>query len=254
MLFNFNEAWRNYQCLRNAGGDVRLFTYQSGHNTIPVVPDVALSQPLNNSTIQSCGNIAAPQATLAWFDEKLKGIDGAADAVLQGQELCLSLSGTDAIFPDQLTTGTDGTPFTVPATNIIVGLDLPVPVPLFTAGAQGDVFGGVPRLSVNVSDIGNTGSAPENTIIFVGIGHQPANQPGVWELMDNQILPLRGLGQFDVDLIGVAERLAAGDQVGLMIYGANNAQFATTGSRPTEPFAPLVSVSGQVWLPILGPQ
>lgn len=255
VLFNFNEAWDNYNCLKGADGDVRLLTYQSGHNTIPVVADLALSQPPNNSIIQSCGDIDAAAATLAWFDEKLKGVAGAADAVLDGRELCLSLSGTDAIFPDKIVTGTDGSSFAVPATPVIVGLDLVQNVvPLFTAGAQGDVFGGIPRLSINVSDTLLSATPPENTIIFVAVGHQPASQPGIWEIMDNQVLPLRGLGQFDVDMIGVAERLEPGDQVGLIFYGAYSPQFTTTGSRPTQPFAPLVNVSGTVWLPLLGPQ
>ncbi|MDX1598322.1 MAG: CocE/NonD family hydrolase, partial [Marinobacter sp.] len=30
-LFNFNDAWRNFECLQSRGGDVRLLTHQTGH-------------------------------------------------------------------------------------------------------------------------------------------------------------------------------------------------------------------------------
>ena len=47
---------------------------------------------------------------------------------------------------------------------------------------------------------------------------------------------------------GVAERLAAGDRVALLIYGAHQ-QYPETGSR--DPATPLVTVSGSLQLPLL---
>lgn len=275
VLFNFTEAYRNYQCLAGLGADVRLYSYQSGHNTIPVVADVAASQPPDNSTIQSCGAIDAAGASLAWFNEHLKGQVGAFDAYLDTvepamsadaaeREICLSLSGTDAIMVPEILDGVAGTEFavenviqvgpqevTVPI-SVQVGTPLQVPLSLYTAPAEGDILAGIPRVEISISDTGNTGNPPENTIIFVAVGHMLATSPGTWEVMDNMVLPFRGLGQFDVDLIGVAERLAPGDQVGLLFYGSYEPQFPTTGSRPTAPFAPVVEVTGTAWLPLLG--
>lgn len=252
VLFNFNEAFLNYDCLRGAGGDVRLFSFQSGHNTIPVVPDSPPSQPPNNSLDSLCGDIDVGAATVAWFDEHLKGVAGAADAVLRGESVCLSLTAGDAVFVDSVTRGAAGTEFAVPATNVVVGGDAQIAVPLMTVGDGGEVFGGIPRLQVSVTDTVGTGTEPFNTIIYAAVGHMLANNPGAWELMDNQIVPLRGLGDFDIDLIGAAERLAAGDQIGLLLYGAYNPQYASTGSRATAPFAPTVTVEGRVFMPLIG--
>ena len=40
-LFNFNEAWRNFECLKASGGDVRLLTHQTGHILPAEAPDEA---------------------------------------------------------------------------------------------------------------------------------------------------------------------------------------------------------------------
>lgn len=252
VLFTFNEAFQNYDCLRRAGGDVRLFSFQSGHNTIPVVLDNNPSQPPDNSLDSNCGDIAVGAATVAWFDEHLKGQAGAADAVLGGESVCLSLTAGDAVFVDGVTRGTAGTEFAVPATNVVVGTEAQIAVPLLTVGDGGDVFGGIPRLQVSVIDTLGSGAEPFNTIIYAAVGHQLASNPGTWEIMDNQIVPLRGTGDFDIDLVGVAERLSAGDQIALLLYGLYNAQYATTGSRPQNPFAPTVTVEGRVFMPLIG--
>ncbi|MBR9813699.1 hypothetical protein GYB61_07560 [bacterium] len=252
VLFNFNEAFQNFDCLRGAGGDVRLFSFQSGHNTIPVVPDMNPSQGPDNSLDSNCGDIAVGAATVAWFDEHLKGQAGAADAILRGEQVCLSLTAGDAVFVDDVTRGTSGTEFAIPATNVIVGTEAQIAVPLMTVGAGGDVFGGIPRLQVSVTDTLDSGAEPFNTIIYAAVGHMLASNPGTWEIMDNQIVPLRGTGDFDIDLIGAAERLAEGDQIALLLYGLYNAQYATTGSRPQDPFAPTVTVEGRVFMPLLG--
>lgn len=252
VLFTFNEAFQNFDCLRAAGGDVRLFSFQSGHNTIPVVQDMNPSQSPDNSLDSNCGDIAVGEATVAWFDEHLKGEAGAADAVLRGESVCLSLTAGDAVFVDDVTRGTAGTEFAIPATNVVVGTEAQIAVPLMTVGEGGDVFGGIPRLQVSVTDTVGSGAEPFNTIIYAAVGHMLADNPGSWEIMDNQIVPLRGTGDFDIDLVGVAERLAEGDQIALLLYGLYNAQYSTTGSRPQNPFAPTVTVEGRVFMPLIG--
>lgn len=251
-LFNFNDAFANFDCLRQAGGDVRLLTYQSGHNTLQVVPDpgAVLFQPTDNPLISSCGDIGATEATLAFFAEHLKGEAGAADAVLS-RGVCLSLSGTDAITVDDVVVGRAGTEFDLPDTALIAGVtSVPIAADIgFTAGQQGDILGGIPRLEITVTDTAGAGLEP---IIFVGIGHMRSTAPGVWDLVDNQILPLRGAGAHNVNLVGVAERLAPGDQLAVIFYG-DHTQYAGTGSiNLAQPAVLPVSVSGKAWLPILG--
>lgn len=37
-LFNYNDGYNNYQCMKSLGGDVRLFTHQSGDLLPAVIP------------------------------------------------------------------------------------------------------------------------------------------------------------------------------------------------------------------------
>ena len=251
-LFNFNEAWRNYECLNSRGGDVRLLTYQGGHNSLQVVPDpVALiTQPLGALDFD-CGDINADVATVAWFNQYLKGQAGAADAVLHGAEVCYSLSPGDAVFTDRVISGRAGTEFAVPATGTVAGL-LPLlatPVSLYTAPAGGGVMAGVPRLEITLSEtVPGAIADPENVIVFVGTGRA---RNGLWELADNQVQPLRGLGTHAVDLPGIGERLLAGDQAGLLLYGLHEQFLITGGLNVPAPVIGAVSMTGKAWLPLL---
>lgn len=86
-----------------------------------------------------------------------------------------------------------------------------------------------------------------DAIVFVGIGHHRPENPGVWDLMEDQLMPVRGLGNHQFDLVGVAERLQAGDQIALLVYGAHP-QFPLSMSR--DPVTSVVMVSGEVQLPL----
>jgi len=257
-LFNFNEAFRNYQCFRVAGGDVRLLSYQAGHNATPLVPDLGgdLYQPLAHMFDSHCGSVSVHDAALAFFDEHLKGIKGAADIV--PKQVCLSLRVDDAVWVDQVTTGHAGRVAEVPASTLVAGVpDLPVVIDLgLVAGPEGDVLGGIPRLEIDLQPV--TDGAPGEPVIFAGIGHQRAAYPDaplplVWDLVDNQVMPIRGLGRHELDLVGVAERLQPGDQIALLLYGGHD-QYPVSGSvNATQPTVMPVRVSGKVWVPLLGP-
>jgi ABC-2 type transport system ATP-binding protein len=254
-VFNLNEAYNNYSCLKAQGGDVRLLTHQIGHNSLLVVPDpgAALYQPPGDFLSNKCGTLDIDAATLAFFDEHLKGIHGAASKI--PTQICLSIAGSDAVLVDQLTTGHSGTQATVPATTLIAGVpDVPVAADLgITADSQGDVVGGIPRLEVDVQPV--TAGVPGEPIIFAGIGIQHSPPLPVYELLDNMITPLRGTGAHAVDLGGVAARLKPGEKVVLLLYGGHE-QYLITGSTnlnlPTATVMP-VTVSGKVWVPLLGP-
>ncbi|HXJ42948.1 MAG TPA: hypothetical protein VNH18_26950, partial [Bryobacteraceae bacterium] len=75
--------------------------------------------------------------------------------------------------------------------------------------------------------------------------------PEVWDLIDNQVLPLRGSGTFDVDLVGVAARLAAGEKLALLVYGRQSLFVAPIGANVPDPAIVPVTVSGKVWVPLL---
>ena len=256
-LFNFNEGFANYQCYRQAGGDVRLLTYQFGHNAIPLIPDpgALLHQPLGDSLRTQCGLVRKSDATIAFFNEYLKGQRGATNAVVPNR-VCLSLSGTDAVQVDTVARGTGGTPITIPDTRVITGLiDVPVIAPLgITADAAGTVLGGIPHLRVTVTDTLPVPVLDSDPIVFVGVGHRRAAGPlRSWDLVDNQVTPLRGYGVHDVDLIGIAERLLPGDELALLFYGGHD-QYHVTGSlNVASPTITTVQITGQVWMPLLGP-
>jgi len=102
-LFNFNEAYANYQCLRSEGGDVRLLSYQSGHNDAYVVPDPGEAYlPPGNVLDRRCGSLDSTAAMLAFFDQYLKDVPGGADAV--PIKPCLSIARGDAVLVSQVMT------------------------------------------------------------------------------------------------------------------------------------------------------
>lgn len=253
-LFNFSEATANYECLKAQGGDVRLFGYQSGHNSLQAIIDPGIVfQPLTSSIDNACGPIDVDAAIQLFFDEHLKGIAGAADRI--GKDVCLSLAAGDAVRIAAVPSGRSGTAYAVPATTVLAGAGaLPVAADLgIVAGPDGNVMGGIPEVELEIADA--TGAAAllgDDAIVFVGVAHQRAAVPGVWDLIDNQLLPLRGLGRHAVPLIGVAERLAPGDRIGLVFYGLTEQYPVTNSAHPASAFIAPVRISGQAWMPLLG--
>jgi ABC-2 type transport system ATP-binding protein len=250
-LFTFNNAYADYLCWSKNGGDVRLFSYMYGHNFLQVVPDpyMYLYYPPLEDFNQECGSTDVDTATLAFFNQYLKGIAGAANAVPEGP--CLSIKEGDAILVPSITTGHAGTHFSVPSTIAVAGagLDVPVPVTLGPKFTNAGVLGGLPRLEVNISAVASTGQ-PE---LFFGIGLLHASQPTGYDLLDNQLTPVRGTGEQDVDMTGIAARYAAGDQLALLVFGAEDQYDASaTGNISVlQPGVGPVTVSGDVWVPLL---
>jgi ABC-2 type transport system ATP-binding protein len=141
----------------------------------------------------------------------------------------------------------------VPATKVIAGasLDVPVAVDLGITGTQGSsVVAGIPHLRLTVQAAPDSAGEP---ILFVGLGQQHKAAPEVWDLIDNQVLPLRGTGTFDVDLVGVAARLAAGEKLALLVYGRESLFVAPSSAHVPDPAMVPVTVSGKVWVPLLPP-
>jgi ABC-2 type transport system ATP-binding protein len=286
-LFNFNEAWWNYQCLSSLGGDVRLYTHQKGHilkyaaanDQQPSDQDAPITIPgfQDGGGKQACGSTSLEHTgrnngfILNWFNSKLKQQDEDTGS----SDLCLSLADDDAVniaAEKFIAPGgnTDGyTRVNVTADNIANGAlaaatvaNGPTVIELAEINSQyGAILAGIPSLSVIVSTADTAARtkveecAPPkvptlrtgcDSIVFVGIGQQIGGE-GYWDLVDDQIYPLRGLGEHNVSLNGIAERISNGDKLALLVYGYHP-QFPASFSRDETIAA--VNLRGQVDLPL----
>ena len=284
-LFNFNDAWWNYQCLAARGDDVRLITHQSGHilNSFvnAPIPQINFGNTGGNN---DCGERRRGDATLEWFREKLKGEDAAS--ILRGTEdaLCISLADGDAVdipvtkflaprAPEQAppleaewfaaSASASAVPQGLAAQQLHLALaDRPGIVPLFTVSADsGLLLAGIPQASVRVStpQMANDLACAEaqlptlrtgcDSIVFLGLGLKKAGSAD-YVLIDDQVLPVRGLGSHtELSLVGVAERLAKGDSLALMVLGYSP-QYPLSFSRDAS--IPVVNVEAALQLPLYG--
>lgn len=262
-LYSFNQPYQNFLCYQALGGDVRLLSYETGHNNgnlEQAIDPGARYQPEGASTYDGCGPLHYTDAAIAFLNEHLKGIAGAASGV--PKQPCLSLSKGDAVLADLPLDYRSGRQrqIAVPQTTVLAG-DITRPAVLdlgYEAPATGEVIGGIPHLSIEMQDpAGVAAAAGIEPIVFMGIGHIRAAAPETAEspdLMENQVLPIRGFGQHDVDLLGVAERLQPGDRLVLLVYGGHP-QYAVNGAaHPASHAVAPVIVQGRVWLPLLGPK
>lgn len=92
-------------------------------------------------------------------------------------------------------------------------------------------------------------------LVYNGYGVISFDQRGFGEntgIVDSmKVTPLRGQGQFDVDLAGVGVRLAPRDQLGILVYGLQD-QYARNGAASAaKPAVVPVTVTGTARLPIL---
>ena len=235
-LFNFNDAFRNFQCLSAQGGDVRLLTKAVGHGID------------NGDGGDQCGPLERADATLAWFEEKLKGKANAAAAIA---DICLMLdgSGSDFVVVDAVPIGNNNLqPTDIPQQTLLLGAANPIPVsvPVFTNSTEGSALAGIPTVELRVTDPLLGGDGLGDPILFLAIGKRAAGQ-GQFQPLLNQYRPLRGYGDFSIELNGVFSRLADGDELALMLYPSEATQYASSSSKvPVS-----VNVSGSIRLPLI---
>lgn len=264
-LFNFNEAWWNKQCLEASGADVTLYTHNTGHALPPAqapdeIPKDVGTCPLGVSALTG----EADQK--AWFDDVLK----AQDAFLT-RDVCFALGAEDDLLymntNEVIAPGANEFGYStynivpeIPVPNGTTGIanisgNLGVVAPLFSATEE-MILAGIPQVDLTIAsptganeqfcDSLGDNSPGCDSITFVGVGVQVEGALN-YSLVDDQILPLRGLGQHSVDLVGIAERLQAGDQVALLFF-ATHPQFFGSVSRDLS--LPAVNISGTVRLPL----
>lgn len=234
-LFNFNDAAANFACLKALGGDVRLFTKSNGHGID------------SGDGGENCGTLARDDMTFRWFEEKLKLITGAADAIPQ---VCFNLGteGADAIALADVPIGSTMVTIDQQTLTLAEGSQQVLAVPLYTAPEQGDILAGIPTISLDIGDPTGVNSPAADPILFVGLGVQPAGSDATPDDLMNQIRPFRGFGNFTDQLIGVMSRLEAGDTVVLLLHAAQSDQYFTSGSPIPVP----VTIDATVALPLIG--
>jgi len=289
-LFNFNDAWRNFECLQSLGGDVRLLTHQTGHILPVEAPDEAQPAEYVDPTAGlleipgfqgaagqfACGDISISDATLNWLEHHLQGKPLAGYFDGTDSEVCLSLDDGQSIsvpmdsFPAPALEGGELQGDSVVERTVVT--DMPVasgyeavataPQPpaallLGQAGENGATLGGIATARLTISDLTGRSSceveldpyaAGCDPIVFVGLGKRVAGESR-WQLIDDQIKPVRGLKDQEViELVGVAEALAPGDELALLVYGFHP-QYPASWSR--DALVPYVNLEGTVQVPVL---
>ncbi|MEO6698128.1 MAG: CocE/NonD family hydrolase [Paraperlucidibaca sp.] len=272
-LFNFNEGWLNYQAYKALGGDVRFMTHESGH----ILPGLQSPSGKNN-----CGALSRDDADLAFLNEKLRPPQQqaatAATAAALAQlktKVCLSLNNGsagvpgDAVYVDPalITTLSEAItipPSTIPVPNAALGptsVLQPTFIPL--NGLVGPLtLGGIGKLTVKLNNVlaplngcavvvspAGVPSSPISAcdaIVLVGFGARTGTATP--RLIDEQMQPIRGLGDHIVAMVGVAEKLVEGEQLGLMVYGYNQQYFS---SISRDLLVPAVTITGTVEVPLL---
>lgn len=300
-LFNFNDGWNNfkaYQALK--GGDVRLFTHETGHllpGTQAVLSQAGpLGDGINQITTQlqagglstpemqlpggssNCGSANRADVQLAFINQKLsppnaEAIKAAAlsDLARLKEKVCLSLAdqkaawvGFDQIDDKNLVKAVAIPATTLPVPNSLLGLSSllqPTFIPLAGLPAERRTVAGIGKLNITLSlPIPMDGCALSEPLpaefpikgcdaaVFIGWGaRQGSSAP---RLLDDQLTPLRGLGTHNVPMTGIAEALADGEELGLLVYGYH-LQYFTSISRDL--LVPAVTISGTVDVPLLVP-
>jgi ABC-2 type transport system ATP-binding protein len=264
-LFNFNEAWWNKQCLEASGADVSLYTHNTGHALPPVQAPDELPKDVGTCPL-GVSALTGEADQKAWFDDVLKAQDTFATRdicfALGAEDDLLYLNTDEVIAPGAHESGYstyDVVP-ELPVPNGLTGIgnvsgNLGVSAPLFNVTEE-MILAGIPQIDLTISsptganeqfcDSMGDNSSGCDSITFVGVGVQVDGVPN-FSLVDDQILPLRGLGQHSVDLVGIAERLQPGDQVSLLFF-ATHPQFFGSASRDLS--LPTVDISGTVNLPL----
>lgn len=84
-------------------------------------------------------------------------------------------------------------------------------------------------------------------VYFVALAQRPEGHQR-WDVINGQITPVRGYGQHNIEMNGIATRLNPGDEVGLLIMGGH-LQYPLSFSR--DPFTTVATMSGTIGLPLL---
>ena len=169
----------------------------------------------------------------ARLSEVLSRLSASSVEILLG-----ALSGLGKADPDQVSTIISELVATLPPQLIAELGSAPRFVPLYRASGE-QTLAGLP-----LADLTLEGEAALDPRVFVGLGIKRMGT-GRTELLQDQILPLRGVGTHSTELIGISTHLQHGDEVGLMLYGFHP-QYTLSFSR----LPSVVNLRGTVQLPL----
>lgn len=238
-LFNFNQAFANYQMVKATGADVRLVTHRGGH----LIPGL---QPGDGG--HPCGD--EDELVLAWYDKHLKGLDvdtGPEVALAVDRNTCVTSDAFPAILQGTLPVEAGalaGSPVSgLPYGEFRINGNGPnerVRAVLLEDGT-GQVLAGIPRLTATV-----TTTVPD-TIVFFALSRGDDH-----ETVNAQVTPIRfeeaGTHALDLDLGGVGAALADGESLHLEM-ATWDPQFFSNGQRHIGPVS-LTEVV--VHVPVIG--
>lgn len=226
-LFNLNQAVWTLELVVADGTDARLFTHLDGHvlhpsaasgEAPPALP--GLQPPPRGSP---CADVDALR--LAWFDEHLKGIEGAAADIptvtlaLDDAATCLTADGWPLVEdPTELRLGAP-----VALNQGVAGPS--VLVPLATVDR--------PRALAGIPTLAGTITTPARATVYASLA--VVEPSGAMRVVDDQVTPLRVAGpvtanSFAIELGGVGGALEAGDELALKLDVLNE-QFAANSER-----------------------
>lgn len=265
-LFNVTEAYRNYQCYNGLGGkDVRVWVHNGGH----VIPPVPSSSGHGSNT--NCGALEKDAATLAWFEAHLRGNTAAINNI---PEICIAPDAQTgfaigSVPHDGTGSFPHGSTFTPSATlesvcpgstTVAVGPvgdgsclippssdSNPLLFPVYTA-SNAETLAGIPTIDVTLSSGASAGDPPGlEPIIYVGLTTSDLTTgAGNWVAADHQLHPLRGWGNHQIELGGIAEALTAGEVVSLIVYTSEAQEYGSVmGTANT------IGIKGTVNVPIV---
>lgn len=274
VAFPVNEAIANMECLRASGSDVRLIAAQGGH-LLPFtqwsrIPGYYV-EPKAHCDEQVLDLV---DTAVNWFDAKLRQQPDKAATI---PRICLTQSEDRGIVVDHITRG--GHRINVDTTRINSGFtgffEMPLwplermagfilPARRHPEGVLGTTGSGTLRPAftplyiarkdqdlVGIPTFEGVLTAPEDEadpMVFVGIAVKRANGR-YYELVSDQVTPLRGTGHHQTDLMAISTRLEQGDIVGLWLFGYHNQyRFSHTG------WFMEAAIAGTIALPLLGPQ
>ena len=236
---------------------------------------VELQKP---SGANACGGLDRFDLTLAFLNEKLNPPNKVASsaAIVAGldrlkSQVCLSLDdkkaawvNADQIADKNLVKAVPIPATTLPVANSLLGLTSllqPTFIPLANLPATRRTVAGIGQLKIKLASIlpldgcSFAGSLPPelpikgcDAIVYIGWGAKSGSAAP--RLLDEQVVPVRGLGDHTIRMVGVADELAADESLGLLVYGYH-LQYLTSISRDL--LVPAVTVSGTVDVPLLNP-
>lgn len=118
--------------------------------------------------------------------------------------------------------------------------------PIHTAEA-GKALAGIPTAELSLA--ATTPETPlSDPIVFVGLAIDPADGGGRY-LVNDQVTPIRGAGDYSLLLPGVSAKLEQGDVVGLVVMPFHT-QYVSSFSRIPD----LVSITGSAAVPVIDDQ